>query len=95
MSKLRQSARGQECHLRIPRVCCHDNETTVLAHIRKAGIAGTGMKPPDVCGVFACRTCHDYIDGRGESWDDQLTKNTYILDGHLRTLKWWVDHGFL
>jgi len=91
VSKLRKSAQGQDCHLRIPGVCNYNPETTVLAHIRR-GNAGIGMKPPDVCGVFACSGCHDWLDGRvrQETLNDQ-----YILDGHLRTLKFWDDNGYI
>jgi len=61
---LRSSARGKDCTLRLP--CCnHDQETTVLAHLRLFGAAGIGQKPADWCAVFACAACHDAIDRRG------------------------------
>lgn len=61
---LRSSARGKECTLRLP--CCnHDQETTVLAHLRLFGMAGIEEKPDDWCAVFACSACHDAIDRRG------------------------------
>lgn len=62
--KLRDSARGKDCTLRIPGVCCGDPETTVLAHLPYGG-RGMGLKAPDTHAVYACRTCHDAIDGRG------------------------------
>lgn len=71
---LRDSARGQSCTLRL--ACCnHDPETTVLAHIRHFGWAGTGQKPPDFLAVYACSACHDAFDGRADGpwgWDDVL-----------------------
>lgn len=70
MTSLRQSARGQNCTLRLP--CCnHDPATTVLAHIRFFGWAGVAQKPADFLGVYACSDCHDAIDGRGnvEHWE--------------------------
>lgn len=74
MSKARQSARGQDCALRLD--CCnHDPETTVLAHLRMFGWAGTAQKPPDFLGVYACSCCHDALDRRSaEDWgfDDVL-----------------------
>ncbi len=93
---LRKSARGQQCHLRLPGICNGDPETTVLAHIRRGGVAGMGQKPPDVCAVFACNNCHDYMDHR--SRDPKLIipdLSAYILDGQQRTLKYWWDNGYL
>lgn len=61
--KLRNSARGEACTLRL--ACCNgDAETTVLAHLRYFGWAGIAQKPHDFLGVFACSACHDAIDGR-------------------------------
>ena len=81
---LREFARGKPCQLRIPGVCSFDPATTVLAHIRRGGIGGTGMKPPDICGVHACNRCHDVIDGRVPHPKADL--DTYILEGLVRTL---------
>ena len=96
MSKLRQSAKGQDCHLRIPGVCNGNPETTVLAHIRRGNVAGIGQKPPDVCGVFSCSDCHDAVDRRTFMGSYTISEiDSYILEGHLRTLKWWVDNEYL
>lgn len=95
--RLRQSAKGKECEIRIPFTCNHNPETTVLAHIRRAGIAGLGIKPPDVCGVLCCSSCHDVIDGRTKAPDgitDAMVLQM-VFDGHLRTLDWWVRNGYL
>lgn len=64
MSKLRKSARGKHCTLRIPGVCNGNPETTVLCHIRLPG-TGIGRKPPDWQAVYGCSNCHDAFDGRG------------------------------
>lgn len=60
--KLRDSARMQDCTLRIPSVCSFDPEQTVLAHL-PCGNKGVGMKSPDNMAVFACAHCHAFIDG--------------------------------
>lgn len=60
---LRSLARGQPCQVWLPG-CDGGGETTVLAHIRRGGVAGMGQKPPDLCGVHACHWCHSLIDGR-------------------------------
>ena len=66
---VRDSARGEECSLRLG--CCnHDKETTVFAHLRFFTMAGMGMKPPDHCGVYACFACRNAIDGRTQDpWE--------------------------
>jgi len=93
---LRKSARGQPCLVRIPDVCNGNPETTVLAHIRRGGVAGTGIKPPDVCGVFACHACHDAIDRRSNiSSITPLEIDGYILDAQQRTLAHWYREGLL
>lgn len=62
MSKLRKSARGEDCSLRL-RCCNFDPETTVLAHL-PSNSRGMGMKSPDHWAVYCCSSCHDVLDGR-------------------------------
>ena len=70
MSKITQSARGERCQIRFPGICNHDPETTVFAHYRLAGYCGTGVKPPDFMGAYACSRCHDEADRRTRHLDD-------------------------
>ena len=70
--KLRRSAAGQTCTLRLS--CCNGRmDTTVLAHLRMFGSAGMGSKPPDWFAVYACHACHDALDRRdaatADLWD--------------------------
>ena len=90
MSKLRKSAQGQQCTLRLTG-CNYNPETVVLAHIRNNQFCGVGMKPPDYMGVFACSNCHDKIDGRVKS--DTVYKD--ILRAHFETMQHWVDAGLI
>ena len=60
---IRKEARGRGCQIRLPG-CTGGGEDTVLAHYRLAGYCGTGLKPPDHFGAFACHHCHDVADGR-------------------------------
>lgn len=85
MSKLRKSARGRECQVRIPLVCNGDPETTVLAHYRLAGTCGTGCKPHDEQAAYACSACHAAVDGavRTEYSRDEL--KLMHAEGVLRT----------
>lgn len=90
MSKLRNSARGQSCTLRLPS-CNYNPETVVLAHIRIHKFCGIGIKPPDYMACFACSSCHDTIDGRVKS----ETVYQDILRAHFETLQYWVEAGLI
>lgn len=86
MTKLRELAKGQSCSVRLPG-CLHVSETVVLAHIRRANVAGMGQKPPDLCACFACLKCHDVIDGRVSLASMSRPElDQYILYALLRTL---------
>ncbi len=82
---LRKLAKGKPCMVLLEG-CSGGGADTVLAHIRKAHVAGMGQKPPDLCGVWACWNCHDKIDGRRPSEIDPAAMNTAILHALLRTL---------
>ena len=84
--KLRKEARGRGCMVRIPDVCNHNSETTVLAHYRLAGVSGIGMKSPDVLGAWACSACHDTIDRRAHTDLDRDYVRLPHLEGMARTL---------
>ena len=57
----KDSARGQDCQIRIPFICNRDPSTTVLAHLPNRSI---GSKSPDILGAYSCSACHDMVDGR-------------------------------
>ncbi|MCK9394199.1 MAG: DUF1364 domain-containing protein [Methylobacter sp.] len=62
MSKITESAKGQNCTVRLPG-CSFDPATTVFAHI--AGVRfGHGMAKKTKLGAYACHKCHDLIDSR-------------------------------
>lgn len=63
---LRDYAKFHDCMVKLP--CCnHDPATTVLAHLRMAGITGMGQKAPDILGAWACSECHRCCDSYGAS----------------------------
>lgn len=90
MSKLRLLARNRECQIRLPGICNHNPETTVLAHYRMAGLSGMGMKAPDICGSWACSNCHTYVD----THRDDSTARAF-LEGVLRTQATLIELGIL
>lgn len=62
-SPLRESAYGEDCTMMVPGVCCHDAETTVLAHANSlSSNKGMGYKADDHTGVYACWKCHAWLD---------------------------------
>lgn len=87
--KLRESARGQDCTLRLPG-CNGNPETTVLAHI-PCGMRGMGMKSPDNMAVFACSHCHDVIDGRRHGGFTSFD----LLRSLAETQAYWISTGLM
>lgn len=85
-TNLRKLAKGKECQVRLAGVCNHDDSTTVLAHIRRGGVAGMRQKPPDLCGAWACSDCHDCIDQRAYKNVAAIDREYGILHGLCRTL---------
>lgn len=91
MGKLRQSARGQECLVRIPGICNGDPATVVLAHV---GGAGMGRKQPDILGAFACAACHDEIDRRTRYMSPDDARLAHY-EGVMRTQLYWIEAGLI
>ena len=86
LPNLRKLAQGQQCQVRLPG-CSTDSSTTVLAHIRRANVAGIGQKPPDLCAVHSCFRCHQILDGREMlAGLSRMELDQYILNALLRTL---------
>lgn len=92
---LREYARGQDCQVRIPFVCNRDPATTVLAHIRLAGITGVGMKAPDLLGAWSCSACHDAIDYRSKTdFAPEFLRQCH-LEGMARTIAILTAEGII
>lgn len=93
-TKIRQSARGMPCMVRLPG-CDGGGETTVLAHYRMPGYCGAGIKPDDfIFGAFACWSCHDAVDSRRRI--EGMTREEIRLshaEGVFRTQAYLVANG--
>lgn len=85
---LRKLARGQDCQVRIEGVCNFNSETTVLAHLRMAGITGTGMKANDILGAWCCSSCHS-------ATESNPALRLEFLEGVARTQNKLVEMGVL
>ncbi len=92
---LRKAARGRECTVRIPGICCFNPDTSVLAHYRMSDTCGTGCKPNDQQAAIACNCCHDAIDGRIKTDYSREELRLMHAEGVFRTQKVWREEGLL
>lgn len=95
MSKLRDAARNMDCQVRLPGICNFRPETTVLAHYRLSGTCGTGIKPIDLIGSWACSDCHDAIDQRSKTAFNREQLDLHHLEGMVRTINALNKRGLL
>lgn len=92
MSKLRKSARGQECSVRVPNVCNHDSETVVLSHLNGGGM---GKKHDDIHGAYACSACHAWLDGGYAKHFNRDYRDLLHLEGVIRTQALMLEKGLI
>lgn len=90
-NKLRKSAQGQRCTMNVARVCNYNPETTVLAHINTMG-GCMGGKSPDYSAVFACSSCHEWLDQHKGSELDELF---YTRRALVKTWEEWLKMGLI
>lgn len=95
MSKIRKSARGQQCQIRLIGICNHNPETVVLAHYRMAGTCGMGIKPSDIKAAYACDSCHSAVDGRLKTDLSRDELRTAFAEGVMRTQQILIKKGLL
>ena len=81
--------------MRLPDICNHNSETTVLAHIRLSGVSGMGMKADDLLGAWACSACHDAIDRRFRTDLDRDYVRLAHLEGMVRTIAQLRKEGLI
>lgn len=92
MSKIRKSARGQNCQVRIPNVCNFNPETVIHAHMSGGGM---GKKVNDIFGSRCCSNCHDVVDGRVKSTFPREIIHNFFTDGVFRTQQQLFDEGLI
>ena len=85
----RQWAKGKPCQIRIPGVCNFNPETSVLCHVRLAGVTGVGKKAPDYLAAVGCSSCHDVVDGRVRSEYSKDKIDKWFYEGVFRTQVLW------
>ena len=92
--KLRDSARGRECTLRLPGVCNGDPETSVLCHL-PFGKRGVASKVSDDHSVVACSACHDQLDARALPKVSQAELYECIIRAIAETHAIWRQEGLV
>ncbi|WP_418141532.1 DUF1364 domain-containing protein [Marinobacter sp. MA] len=92
-SKIRDSAKGESCLVRVPGVCNRNPDTTVLAHLNGGGVGG---KNEDHKAAYACSACHRWLDGgyatQGYS---RATRDLWHLEGVVRTQDRLIEKGHI
>lgn len=66
-----------------------------LAHSNEQA-HGRGMahKSEDIFGAILCQQCHDEVDGRSGKLSRDEKRDKHRI-AHDRTLRWWVDNGYV
>jgi hypothetical protein len=96
MSKIRESANGEQCQVRIPHHCNFDSRTTVWAHGNgSAAGKGIGMKSHDLLGAYACSACHDVYDRRVPTPLPRAEIELFFWEGHARSLVILIHKGII
>lgn len=90
MSKITESARLEDCTVRIPGACNFNPETVVFAHLDKIRF-GKGMgikaKVDDMdLGAYACSGCHAAIHGTPVSGLTAAEVYAAFLEGCIETI---------
>jgi hypothetical protein len=87
--RIRDSAKGEDCTVRIVGACTHNPEHTIWSHapLQAAG-KGRGWKSIDLAGAYCCTACDAVIDGQ-RPLPPGATRDSVMLDwfmGHMRSL---------
>lgn len=84
MSKITESAKNQDCQIRIPGICTFDPEKTSPAHLGGAGMA---KKTDDLFIAYACYDCHMAVDGHIKTDYTKDELKLMFFEGMARTQK--------
>ena len=95
---IRDSAKGEECMVRIAGVCRGGTEHTIWSHapLGAAG-KGKGIKALDLAGAMCCTACDAVVDGQARR-PVGMTRDEVLLawhEGHLRSLVRLAQKGLL
>lgn len=97
-TKIRESARDEECLVRIPGVCSFDPAKTIASHYRgSAGGKGLSHKASDLCVAYCCTACDMVYDGQHKPPAGMTKADIDLMwcQGHLRTLRKLEQKGLV
>ena len=92
-NKIRESAKGEMCSLRLSPMCTDEYGAVVLCHIGKR--RGIAIKCTDNMAVYGCNHCHDIIDGRVKSEFSKLELESEKLRALEETQAKLIDKDLL
>src|SRR3990167_4910441 len=95
MSAITESARNEQCQIRLPGICNHDPATVVWAHAN--GLAaghGYNHKSLELLGSYACFDCHNEVDRRTRKLELDFV-NLAFHEGHQRSLIILIRKGLV
>lgn len=95
--RIRDSARGETCLVRLPGCPC-DPASTIWSHYRgTAGGKGMGLKSHDIAGAYACTYCDAIYDGQRPRPAGMSKEQVDLAwhQGHIRSLGRLHEKGML
>jgi len=90
--KITDSAKGEDCQVRLAGICNFDRETTVAAHL---GGGGMGVKVDDIFIAYSCSSCHSAIDGQTRGACSREELKLAHLEGVIRTQRILLKKGLI
>ena len=95
LTKIQESARGEDCTLRVPGVCSRDPSTVVLCHAPYPGRFGS--RKDDWWAAYGCADCHDALDGRDWASMDNYMYNSagFWMPAIHETQSKLIDKGLM
>jgi hypothetical protein len=91
--KITESARGEDCTVRLPGICNFNPETVVFAHLNGVRF-GHGVGKKTKWGAYACSACHDEIDRRTRNLEADYVKLA-LYEATIETLNRLAAKGLL
>jgi hypothetical protein len=91
--RIQESARGEDCTVRLPGICCFNPETTVFAHLNGVRF-GHGVGKKTRWGCYACHSCHLELDRRTTLLDKDVVKMAHY-EAVIETLDKLVEKGLI
>jgi hypothetical protein len=98
MSKIRESARDEDCTVRLPLTCKWLPEYTIWSHAPwGSGGKGRSLKALDLCGAYCCTACDAVVDGQAPVPAGMTKQDVTVawFHGHLRSLVRLKEKGLI